>query len=75
MRTWRISVKDYLSLGLSVGAVSKYLRALKGCRIDAGEAEKLSEVELERRVFGVAPVKSITITRKPRSRSLEYALR
>jgi transposase len=42
------------ALGLSVGAVSKYLRALRACRIDAGEAEKLSEVELERRVFGAA---------------------
>ena len=46
------------ALGLSVGAVSKYLRALRACRIDAGEADKLSEVELERRVFGVAPAKS-----------------
>ena len=26
------------ALGLSVGAVSKYLRALRACRIDAGEA-------------------------------------
>ena len=42
------------ALGLSVGAVSKYLGALGACRIDAGEAEKLSEVELEERVFGAA---------------------
>ena len=35
------------ALGLSVGTVSKYLRALRACRIDASEAEKLSEVELE----------------------------
>ena len=48
------------ALGLSVGAVSKYLRALKACRIEAGEAERLSEVELERRVFGVVPAKSTT---------------
>src|ERR1700728_2804208 len=49
------------ALGLSVGAVSKYLRALRACRIEAEEAEKLSEVELERRVFGVAA--GITATR------------
>jgi transcriptional regulator with XRE-family HTH domain len=48
------------ALGLSVGAVSKYLRALRACRIDAGEADKLSEVELERKVFGIAPAKSTT---------------
>jgi biotin operon repressor len=40
------------ALGLSVGAVSKYVNALRTCGIDAAEAEKLSEVELERRVFG-----------------------
>src|ERR1700719_4738096 len=45
---------------LSVGAVSKYLQALRACRIDAGEADKLSEVELDRKVFGVAPAKSAT---------------
>jgi transposase len=48
------------ALGLSIGAVSKYLRALRSCRIDAGEAEKLSEVELEQRVFGAAPPKAVT---------------
>jgi transposase len=48
------------ALGLSVGAVSKYLRALRSCGIDAGEAEKLSEVELEQRVFGAAPLKAVT---------------
>src|ERR1700680_3767450 len=49
------------ALGLSVGAVSKYLGVLRACRIDAGEAEKLSEVELERRVCGVAtPAKAAT---------------
>jgi transposase len=40
------------ALGLSVGAVSKYLRAVRTCGIEAAEAETLSEVELERRVFG-----------------------
>src|SRR5258706_16123232 len=39
------------ALGLSVGAVSKYLRAVRACDIGAGEAETLSELELERRVF------------------------
>ena len=40
------------ALGLSVGAVSKYLRAVRVCGIDATEAEMLTEHELERRVFG-----------------------
>src|ERR1700730_7933806 len=40
------------ALGLSVGAVSKYLRAVRACGIEAAEAETLSEHELERRVFG-----------------------
>ena len=40
------------ALGLSVGAVSKYLRAVRACGIEAPEAETLSEHELERRVFG-----------------------
>jgi transposase len=40
------------ALGLSVGAVSKYLRAVRACGIEAPEAETLSEYELERRVFG-----------------------
>ncbi|TLZ39814.1 MAG: IS21 family transposase [Gammaproteobacteria bacterium] len=43
------------ALGLSVGAVSKYLRAVRGCGIGAAEAESLSESELEQRVFGPAP--------------------
>jgi transposase len=41
------------ALGLSVGAVSKYLRAVRGCGISAAEAETLPEQELERRVFGL----------------------
>ena len=40
------------ALDLSVGAVSKYLRAVRACWIQAPEAETLSEHELERRVFG-----------------------
>jgi transposase len=40
------------ALDLSVGAVSKYLRAVKAAGIDASEAETLSEVDLERRLFG-----------------------
>ena len=40
------------ALGLSVGAVSKYLQAVRACRIDAAEAETLSEAEVEERVFG-----------------------
>jgi len=39
------------ALGLSVGAVSKYLRAVKASGIGAAEAEALSEGELERRLF------------------------
>src|ERR1700736_1502560 len=49
------------ALGLSVGAVSKYLRVLRACRSDTAEAIKLSEVELERRVFGItAPTRAAT---------------
>jgi transposase len=44
------------ALGLSVGAVSKYLRALRAARISAAEAEALSESELEQRIFGAVPV-------------------
>src|SRR5256885_11223969 len=42
------------ALGLSVGTVSKYLRAVRGCGIGAAEAETLTESELEQRVFGPA---------------------
>ena len=34
------------ALGLSVGAVSKYLRGLRACAIGATEAAALSEAEL-----------------------------
>jgi transposase len=40
------------ALGLSVGAVSKYLRAVRASKIEVAEAETLSEVEVEERVFG-----------------------
>ncbi len=40
------------ALGLSVGAISKYLRAVKAAGISAAQAETLSEAELELRVFG-----------------------
>ena len=43
------------ALGLSVGAVCKYLRALRASGIDAAEAETLAEAQLEQRVFGAAP--------------------
>jgi transcriptional regulator with XRE-family HTH domain len=43
------------ALGLSVGAVSKYLRAVRASGIGAADAEALSEVELEQRVFGATP--------------------
>jgi hypothetical protein len=42
--------------GTGVGAVrravSKYLRAVRACGIGAAEAERLPELQLERRVFG-----------------------
>ena len=40
------------ALGLSVGAVSKYLGAVRASGIEAAEAETLSEAEVEQRVFG-----------------------
>ena len=40
------------ALGLSVGAVSKYLRAVRASGIEAAEADSLPEAQLERRVFG-----------------------
>lgn len=40
------------ALDLSIGAVSKYLRAVRAAGISAADAESLSEVELELRVFG-----------------------
>jgi transposase len=53
LQTSNLSVRALgRALGLSVGAVSKYLRAVRACGIEAAEAETLSEHELERRVFG-----------------------
>ena len=43
------------ALGLSVGAVSKYLRAVRAAGVDPDEAETLPENEFEQRVFGPAP--------------------
>jgi transcriptional regulator with XRE-family HTH domain len=59
LQTSNLSVRALArALGLSIGAVSKYLRAVRAAGIGAAEAESLSEAELERRVFGPAvPVK------------------
>lgn len=40
------------ALDLSVGAVSKYLRAVKAVGIEPAEAQTLTEAELEQRLFG-----------------------
>jgi biotin operon repressor len=40
------------ALGLSVGTVSKYLRALRACGVEASDADRLSESELARRGLG-----------------------
>ena len=40
------------ALGLSVGSVSKYVRAVRACGIGGAEAETLSEQAIELRVFG-----------------------
>jgi transposase len=56
LQTSNLSVRAMgRALGLSVGAVSKYLRAVRAAGITADEAERLSEMELERRVFGPSP--------------------
>ncbi len=59
LQTSNLSVRELArALGLSIGAVSKYLRAVRAAGIGATEAERLSETELELRVFGPAqPVK------------------
>src|SRR6185312_17049576 len=43
------------ALGLSVGAISKYLRAVRAAGISPADAETLPESELEQRVFGPSP--------------------
>ena len=43
------------ALGLSVGAISKYLRAVRAAGISPADAETLPESELEQRVFGPGP--------------------
>ena len=56
LQTSNLSVRAMgRALGLSVGAVSKYLRAVRAAGISPEEAERLSETELERRVFGPTP--------------------
>jgi hypothetical protein len=56
LQTSNLSVRALSrALGLSVGAVSKYLRAVRAAGVAAAEAETLSEPELERRVFGPMP--------------------
>ncbi len=55
LQTSNLSVRELSrALGLSIGAVSKYLRAVRGAGLEAAEAETLSETELELRVFGPA---------------------
>ncbi|HVZ36652.1 MAG TPA: IS21 family transposase [Polyangiaceae bacterium] len=63
LQTSNLSVRELArALGLLIGAVSKYLRAVRAAGIQAAEAEKLSETELELRVFGpAAPVKPATL--------------
>ena len=56
LQTSNLSVRAMgRALGLSVGAVSKYLRAVRAAGILPEEAERLPEPELERRVFGLSP--------------------
>ena len=56
LQTSNLSVRAMgRALGLSVGAVSKYLRAVRAAGISAEEAETLPEPELEQRVFGPTP--------------------
>ena len=53
LHTSNLSVRELpRALGLSIGAVSKYLRAVRTAGIGAAEAESLSEAQLELRVFG-----------------------
>jgi hypothetical protein len=54
LQSSNLSVRETArALGLSVGAVFKYQRALQSAGIGLAEAAASSEVELERRVFGV----------------------
>lgn len=55
LQTSNLSVRELArALGLSIGAVSKYLRAVRAASIEAAGAESLSEAELELPVFGPA---------------------
>ena len=56
LRASNLSVRAIArALGLSVGAVSKYLRAVRAVGISPSDAETLPESELEQRVFGPSP--------------------
>jgi hypothetical protein len=53
LQTSNLSVRALArAVGLSVGAVSKYLGAVRASGIGVAEAEWLSEAEIEQRVFG-----------------------
>ena len=53
LQTSNLSVRALArAVGLSVGAVSKYLGAVRASGIGVAEAESLSETEIEQRVFG-----------------------
>jgi hypothetical protein len=56
LQSSNLSVRGFArALRLSVGAVSKYLRAVRAAGMDAAQADTLSEPELERRLFGPLP--------------------
>lgn len=53
LQTSNLSVRALArALDLSIGAVSKYLRAVRAAGIGATDAESLSEAEFELRVLG-----------------------
>ena len=53
LQTSNLRVREMArALSLSVGAVSKYLAAIREAGIGGAEAEHLTDVELERRLFG-----------------------
>jgi len=55
LQTSNLSIRALArALGWSVGAVAKYLRAVRAAGISAAEAETLTESELELKVFGPA---------------------
>jgi transposase len=53
LQTSNLSIRALArAIGLSVGAVSKYLQAVRASKLEVAEAETLSEAEVEERVFG-----------------------